>query len=183
MPSHITLTSGLALALLLSACAEQPSYGPESPYYAYSPAWRANLERPIAIPPGEATVRLQYGHPVPRNGVQETDPHCILEVETVAEGARNMAPAAFPVTRVQRREQTFSGMPVLPWRGLGGGFGSGGPSHLYYITEFRLRDEGQPQARALTCQHNVANAAIPRHLTLAEIRQALGDYIRLEAPR
>jgi len=33
----------------------------------------------LPIDPGAATVRLQYGRIVPRNGVQEYDPFCIME--------------------------------------------------------------------------------------------------------
>ncbi|NTV96209.1 MAG: hypothetical protein HGA75_12470 [Thiobacillus sp.] len=144
----------------------------------------ASLTKPLAIPVGEASVRLQYGHPVARNGVQETDPHCILELDTVAQETLTVAPETFRIDGIRRREETFSGMPVLVRNVMGTGLGrDGGPSHIYYVTEFRLRSDKGTQVRNLTCQHNVASVAIPHHLTLAEIRQALGDYFSLDLPR
>lgn len=184
MTVHRPILIGLGLAALLSGCAGAREYGPESPHYAYPAGLTVELLRPLAIPPGEASVRLQYGRTVARNGVQEVDPYCIFEIDTVSDAVQMVAPARFRVTRIGRRMETFSGMPALPWRAIAAGLGrDDGPSHIYFVTEFRLQADGRPAVRALTCQHNVANVAVPHHLTLAEMRHALGDYFSLELPR
>jgi hypothetical protein len=177
--------SALGLGALLSACAGASGYGPESPHYAYPADLRISLLKPLEIPPASATVRLQYGHPVARNGVQETDPHCIFELETVSDGPQQVRPDQFQVTRFQRRIEAHSGMPVMQFHAMRTGFGQDdGPSQIYYVSEFRLRSASQPTVRALTCLSNqqAPGIAIPRHLALAEIRQALGAYFSLELP-
>lgn len=175
---------GLGLAALLAGCAGAHEYGPNSPYYTYPVGMTIELLQPLAIPPGEASVRLQYGRTVARNGVQEVDPYCVFEIDTVSASAQTVPPARFRVIRVQRRMETFSGMPALPWRAFAVGLGrDDGPSHLYYVTEFRLQANGHPVVRSLACQHNVADVAIPRHLTMAEMRQALGNYFSLDLAR
>lgn len=67
-----------------------------------------------------------------------------------------------------------------PWRVA---FDSdGGPSCLYFKTHFRLWHETQP-VRALTCMSNQMAPGIGvfmRHLTLDEIRHALGIRFILE---
>lgn len=175
----------LGLAALLSACTGTASYGPDSPYYVYPADLRISLLKPLEIPPASATVRLQYGRTVARNGVEETDPFCIFELETVGDGPQMVHPDRFQVIRFQRRIQTISGMLDAPRFAMRVGFDDDrGPSHMYYVSDFRLRSVAQPKVRALTCMSNqlAPGIPIPRHLTLAEIRQALGAYFSLESP-
>jgi hypothetical protein len=188
------LYSLLTLALL--GCGHSPDYPPESPYYAYPGGARLTLNQTIDIPPDSATLRMQYGGTVARNGVHEEDPYCIFELDTVKPEVQRILPDSLQVVGIQRRVQTFAGMPVWPYRfgferrhshrpGLQRvGFNDDdSPSQIYYLTEFRLHSEKQPQIRALTCMHNQMMPGVPimRHLTLAEIRQALGGYFTLEA--
>jgi len=178
-------------ALLPIGCGHVPEYPADSPYYAYPTGARLTLDKTIEIPADSATVRLQFGQPVARNGVHDEEPHCIFELETVSPAIQRVEPDRLTVTRIERRVRTFAGLPpwpnqhglhrpARPWRV---GFADDdGPSHLYFITEFRLKSERQPNIRALTCQHNqmMPGVAIMRHLTLPEIRAALGDWFRLE---
>lgn len=169
----------LALALL-AGCAHTPDGAPLASH------GRLVLNQPLAIPPDAATVRLQYGRVVAFNAVQEHDPFCVFELDTVADKEQAVRPGRFDITRVGRSIETFAGMPVMPFFRLvrvGLGDSDGGPSHIYYKTTFRLRDDAQP-VRALTCMSNQMAPGIPimRHLTLAEIRQALGGIMTLELP-
>ena len=81
----------IGLALWLAGCAGLQSTDPASPYYAYTAGWTVQLNRPLTIEPGAATVRLQYGRIARRNSVQEQDPFCMVELEY---GARRAADAA-----------------------------------------------------------------------------------------
>lgn len=61
-----------------------------------------------------------------------------------------------------------------------------GPLSLFFITEFRLRDPAQPALRSMTCawdQLAPGNFPMMRHLSLDEIRSALGDWMRIIPPR
>lgn len=181
----------LTVALLgsgMSTSSRSADWGPESPYYRYPAGLVLTLRQELSVPPEAATVRLQYGRVVASNAVQEHDPHCIFELNTVRDTPQPVRPQTMFVTDVRRSVTTFSGMPV--WPTLAFGFGrvgwldDGGPSHIYYKTEFRLRSDTQPEVRSLTCQSNqmAPGIGIMRHLTLAEMRQALGEYFSLELP-
>lgn len=179
----------ICLALICaSGIVAAADHGPDSPYYRYPAGLTLTLLQPLTIPPDAATVRLQSGRVVPRNGVQEVEPHCIFELDTVSDRDQLVLPQKIRVTDVRRSVSTFSGMSVWPYfrspfRHVGFQ-DDGGPSHVFYKTEFRLRSEQQPEVRALTCQSNqmAPGIAIMRHLTLAEIRAALGGYFSLDLP-
>lgn len=178
--------SAIGFGLLLGGCASLESSDPASPHYAYSAGWTAALSRPLTIPRDAATVRLQYGRIVPRNSVQEYDPFCVVELDTVRAEPQVLRPGRFEVWRVSRSVSQVVATAPSPFVRTGFSSGDGAPTFLYYITEFRLRDPAQPELRGLTCAWNQmapGNQALMRHLTLAEIHGALGDWMRLAPSR
>jgi hypothetical protein len=177
-------TIGLGLVLLLGGCAGLQSPDPASPYYAYAPGWTVQLNRPLTIPPDAATVRLQYGRIVARNSVQEYAPFCVVELNTVRAEAQTLQPGRFEVWRVTRSVSPVAAA-VSPFVKTGFVVDDGDPSFLYFKTEFRLRDAAQPNLRGMSCAWNQmapGNRALMRHLTLNEIHQALGGWMRLIPP-
>ena len=178
-------TFALLGMLLLGSCAGLESADPASPYYAYSTGWIVQLYRPLTIDPDAATVRLQYGRIVPRNGVQEYDPFCVVELNTVRDEAQTLQPGRFEVWRVARSVSTVAAA-ASPFVRAGLAVDSHEPSFLYFRTEFRLRDASQPELRGMTCmwdQMAPGNRPLMRHLTLDEIRHALGDWMSLIPPK
>lgn len=177
-------TIALGLASLLAGCAGLESSDPASPYYAFAPGWVVQVNRPLPIPPGAATVRLQGGRIVARNSVHEEAPFCVVELETVRDEAQVLQPGRFAVSRVTRHVDPISAAATHPIRSVRRDDG-GDPSFLYYITQFRLRDPQAPNLRSLRCAWNQmapAHRAFMRHLTLAEMRYALGDWVSLLPP-
>lgn len=175
----------IVLAALLTGCTSLASTDPASPHYAYSTGWTVELSRPLTIEPGAATVRLQYGRVVPRNGVQRHDPHCVIELNTVSDGPQTLQPGRFEVLRVIRSTNDFfvDADPFLRYAGFAA---EHAPSFLFFITEFRLRDPLQPALRGMTCawdQLAPGNFPMMRHLALGEIRSALGDWLRVIPPQ
>lgn len=174
------------LVLLLAGCAGLESPDPASPYYAYSSGWAVQLDRALTIEPGAATVRLQYGQIVPRNSVQEHDPFCVVELDTVRDVRQTLQPGRFEVWRVTRFIDPISAAvksPLVKARLI---LDDGSPTFLYFVTEFRLRDPAQPNLRSLRCAWNQlapGNRMLMRHLTLDEIRWALGDWMILIPPK
>jgi hypothetical protein len=175
---------GLGLLILLGGCTSLESPDPASPYYAYSAGWVVQLNQPLTIPSNAATVRLQYGGIVPRNGVQEHDPYCVVELNTVRDVPQTLQPGRFDVWRITRRIEPVALAPS-PFVQAALFTDVPGPSFQYYKTEFRLRDTAQPDIRGMTCawdQMAPGNRALMRHLTLNEIRGALGAWITLIPP-
>lgn len=166
--------------LLLAGCAGQPGVNS-----ARDPA-RLTLLNALTIPPESATLRLQYGHPVARNAVQEYDPFCVFEINTVSDSPQTVNPDIFRVIRIGYRIDTIAdAASALPWPVTlrVARFDDHRPSHLYYKTLFWLRSEAQPGVRLLTCMSNQNLPGVypfMRHLTLAEIRAALGEGFRME---
>jgi hypothetical protein len=76
--------------------------------------------------------------------------------------------------------------------GIGLGIGTGGwiagdntPTQLFYKTRFELRSARQPKVLRLTCQWDqmtASGAAFARHLTVSEVRRALGKTFTLVLP-
>lgn len=174
---------GLLALVSLGGCTGLAPSDPATPGSAAGTGWSVMLERPLVIPAEAATVRLQYGRIVPRNGVQDPDPFCVVELDTVSESPQTLSPGRFEVVRVSRSVSTLV-QRATPFRQVGLG-DEDSPSFLYFITEFQLRDPGQPDLRAMTCAWNQmapGNRALMRHLRLDEIRSALGDWIRVTPP-
>ena len=171
--------------LLLGGCAGLQSPDPASPYYGFPPGWAVQLNRALPIDAGSATVRLQYGRIVPRNGVQEQDPFCIMEVNALSSQVQLLQPGRFEVVQVTRSVSPITAAapsPLLKTRLV---FDDGSPSFLYFITEFRLRDAARPEVRSLRCawdQMAPGNRGLMRQLTLDEMRGALGGWISLIPP-
>ena len=166
----------------LVGCAGTRDDGPDSPYYRYPGGSRLSLNQPLDIPAAYATARLQFGRLVPFGAVQEQEPHCIFEIDTVRPGPQRVEPDTFAIVQVRRSTSAIAGLsaPALRVRYVE----DTRPSQMFYKTEFVLRSERQPQVRRLTCQHDqyAAGVGIPRHLTLAEIRSALGSLFTLQLP-
>ena len=145
----------IGLVVMLAGCAGLESPDPASPYYAYSSGWVVHLNRPLTIEPGAATVRLQYGGIVPRNSVQEHDPFCVVELDTVRAEPQTLQPGRFEVWRVTRSISSITAVAQSPLtKALYIIDDDGGPTFLYFITEFRLRDPGQPNLRGMVPGQN-----------------------------
>lgn len=167
---------GAALLALLGGCAGLSDHDGAA-------GWTAQLYHPLVIPADAATVRLQYGEVVPANSVQEHDPFCIVELDTVRPHAQTLRPGRFEVLRVIRSVNPVAAAGTPQAIAL---FFDDSPSFLYYVTEFRLRDPEQPELRGMRCAWNQlapGNRSLMRHLTLDEIHGALGRWMRLMPTR
>ena len=134
-------------SLLLLAGLYGCSTTPDATVY---PVGRLHLHDQLKIEPDAATARLQYGRIVARNAVQEQDPFCVFEIDTVRPETQVVQPGEFAITGISRSVETFASMPVLPRYAMRVSLGDDdSPTHIYYKTTFRLRDAQQP-VRALT---------------------------------
>lgn len=172
----------LCCALLLGSCAMPGNYGPETSYYRFPEGSRLVLNRVLEIPAHWATVRVQFGRSVPFGHVQEQEPHCIFEINTVRPEPQRVEPDTFAIIRIERDISSIAARPGFIRAAFS--FSDGSPTQMFYKTLFTLRSERQPGVRHLTCQSDqyAAGIAIPRHLTVPEIRQALGDIFTLQLP-
>lgn len=169
-------------ALLLWSCDTPRNYGPDSPYYRFPAGSRLILNQTLEVPANWATARLQFGRLVAFGSVQEQEPHCIFEINTVRPEPQRVEPDTFAVTRVQRSISDNSASSGFFIRSAFAD--EARPTQMFYKTTFTLRSALQPGVLRLICQSDqyAAGISIPNHLTVAEIRQALGDIFTLELP-
>jgi hypothetical protein len=171
----------LIATLLLAGCAGG-GYGRSPGYHQLSGA-ASTLKRTIEIPPGHATVWLQFGRVTARNAILTPEPHCGFELDTVSDRPQPVMPDRFDIIGARRSvvvsDAGAAADPFMP-----AFFGGDSPSFMFYQTEFHLRSARQPQVRMLTCTSNQYLPGVfhMRHLTLAEMRAALGDYFSLDLP-
>ncbi len=170
----------LAAALALAACQPLAVRDPASPWYVPPAGSRLILHRTLTIPPNGVSVWLQAGEVLPHGGVNQFEPWCKFEHRLRVARPLEVVPDTFTVTRVERRIDLVLGMPApvrlaaLDWSE------DGQPSHVTYATRFHLGSALQPDVLRLTCGHLQDPVGNARHLTLAEIRQALGEVFTLE---
>ena len=176
--NHRRVLSVLAVSLSLAGCQGTTPYRHVVPYRANPADLHVVLERPLTVPAGAATVRLQAGKPVAMNAVEETDPYCIFEISTVSDRSQTVAPGSYAVRRIEREVVDFAGMPVSPMAAALGAASADGPSQMYFVTEFSLMSARQPAVRSLRCQSNELGITSPnRHfLSLDEMKHAVGGY-------
>ena len=169
------------LAAALAACASPPPPGQTG-------IGTLQLRERIDIEPGKATARLQYGRIVASNAVQEHDPFCVFEIDSVRPHAQSVPPGQFRVTAMSHSVSSIASLrpgPVDTWSVRRVLNDDDMPTHLYYKTSFRLSNtdpQAIPQVRTLTCMSNQnmpGTAVFMRHLTPAEIREALGNWFIL----
>lgn len=173
----------LILALVAAACQPLSSYPIDSPYYQPPAGGQLALNQAIEIPPDRATLRFQFGKPVP--SVHEYDTHCIFEVTTLSETPQRIEPDLFQITQVRSGSSLYgaqhSQAGIMPARWVF----DDAPTHYYFKTEMFLRSAKQPQVLMLTCQHVWVvgtDWSRERPPTLAEMQQALGNYFTFRLP-
>lgn len=141
------------------------------------------LHRTLELPGAGDFLYLQGGHSLRLRDVQRLEPHCYLETRSVPTPGYPVAPNRFTVTRLTR--DTFYAGRHDP-----GGYlkvnadGGGSPSSWYFITHLWLQPETATDVFRLTCQVDRLTVSAPpldrTHLTVDEVRQALGDTFTLE---
>jgi hypothetical protein len=165
--------------LLLAACPATYRGNEDSPYYAPPAGSRLILKRELAIPAGSAHVTLQGGRAVNGSELDQYRPHCLLEVLRVSDSPQTVAADEFRVTRVRQDMSTAMRANVFRVRSLAGDTGL---TFVNYRTVMDLQSSRQPQVRWLTCQQ-WGDPALHVHVSVNEMRKALGDWFTLETPR
>ncbi len=170
----------LAFVLLLAACQTAAYQGDEnSPYYLVPAGSRLVLNRAITVPANDAGVYIQNGEVVRSFWrVKQHYPYCALDLRRRLETPQTVQPDEFTIVRVSQE----SVMTVrLPFVHVTDTDQSNGASYEIYATLMTLRSERQPEVTRLTCAQWVY-PPLQRHVTINEMRKALGDLFTLRLP-
>ncbi len=168
----------LLVCLLLSACQTTGPLNENSHSDVPPPGSRLVLKQELTIPAHSAGVLLQGGRVVSDKDLNPYYPHCRLEVHDVRETMQTVLADEFVVRRALRMETYTamrSGLLKAGWRS------AGDPSFLIYRISMDLHSPRQPQVRWLDCQQ-WGDPAVGQHLSIREIRLALGEIFLLQLP-
>jgi hypothetical protein len=165
----------LLLSITLAACQYVPPRGEESPSISPRAGSTLHLNRPLRIAANNASVIIRDGKPEYsyfRLGAYH--PNCDFELRTRAKVERIIEPDVFTITRVARETENVMLAPAVV---ASSGISNGAP-HENYMTILYLHSDRQPDVFRMTCQH-WEDPSEGQHLTIKQIRQALGDLFTL----
>ena len=187
MPS-LKSTVLVACLAMLAACSTTRDHGDESsPYYLVSIGARVLLKQALAIPPQQVGVYIQNGKVLPWSEINAYYAHCKFELRDRKDTEQKVDPGEFIVTRVvQDVVHMVSGGHAqtagLSWSARIGTMDDGA-SVQTYATYLYLGSDRQPQVFRLGCGHwAYPGSRYAEHLSIAQMRKALGDLITLELP-
>jgi hypothetical protein len=169
---------GLFALLVLSACHSTPLPREESPYYTVPIGSRLILHKDLTIPAARASIYIQGSLIATWQDVNSYHPHCIFEVYQVKDTPQHVKPGTFTIRKV-RQQDLSSVRPGTQYARL---FADADPSFLIYATIMDLESIEQPEVFRLTCQHWEIPPQSPQHLTIRQIRTALGELFTLKLP-
>lgn len=167
----------LFLSVTLAACQYVPPRDIDSPFFSPPSGSQLRLTRPLTIPANDAGVFIQYGQAQYSSWrLNMYYPHCDFELHTRASKERVIEPDTFTVTRTVHETENVLLTPAV----VAGFGGSGdGPPGENYMTVLYLHSDKQPDVFRMTCQH-WEDSSQGEHLTVKQIRQALGELFILE---
>lgn len=177
----------LLLALLQAAgCVTQYTGNEDSSYYLVPTGSNLTLNRELIFGPEEVGVYFQKGQQVGKSQIDLYRPHCKLELNDRLGTEQHVAPDEFTVIRSTQEVIHSVGLPIMLAAGgnvrlyFGGQIGRDSPSPELYATRLVLRSARQPNVRSLTCGHLESPPVDAVHLSIRQIRDALGTVFTLQ---
>jgi hypothetical protein len=181
MMNRLGVTATLALSLAAGGCALQ-TRDTASYNFMVPEGSRVEVLRTITVPPGRTRVFLQAG-----GGAGQYYPSCNFEVRELKEDeAQTIEPGVFRVARVHRAPhvEVVQRAPVhlasLTLVGMDGS--DGGDAMVAPTVHMELESAAQPDVTRLTCRGGFDHPSDAQYPSIDEIRQALGDWARIELP-
>ncbi|UCE88088.1 MAG: hypothetical protein JSW10_06830 [Pseudomonadota bacterium] len=171
----VAILTASALAIYGCQGGPQTKASPEdSLFYTIPAGSRLTLNRPLAIPAGKAAVFLADGEIKALTAIDPYYPHCKFEVLHIRRTEQIVEADTFTVRRVQLEEFAQDTAPVQ----LAGMLLADSASPEPWATHLYLDSPRQPDVLRMSCQH-WEDPPMANHLTVRQIRTALGDWFTL----
>lgn len=170
---------------LLGGCVTQYQGDEKSPHFVVPAGSTVILHRELQYPPDEVGVYFQNGKIVAKALMDLYRPHCRLELYHKVNQVQTVKPDRFTVLKATQEILHSVQLPVMLAGGArrphpGIGFTSDIPGPELMATRMMLQNPQQPNVYSLTCGHLESPPVHAAHLTIQQIRQALGDIITLQ---
>ncbi|GAB4346015.1 MAG: hypothetical protein Kow006_03920 [Gammaproteobacteria bacterium] len=158
-------------ALLLTACAAQPPYTVSRVGQQIPVGSRLEIGAPITYPAGRDTLWFQGGEIVASRHINTWLWHCSLDLRFESRGdlPRHLEQGRFVVSGIREERLDF---PVP-----GGSILDGDSDYLVGVV-FDLASTEHPDIKALRCERRFTDWSQERAITLADVEQQLGGYLR-----
>lgn len=181
----------IAAAAVLAGCNTTPRYlgNENSPFYVVPAGSHVTVNQALTVAPEQAGVFIQNGEARRNGDVRFYDPYCRLELITLSNAARTVAPDDMVVRR--SAQHTLRGTSAMAG---GTQYASAsillaadnndrdsGPTIQTFATRMELRSEKQPDVFRLTCA-KLGYRGEDHHVTITEMRRTLGDLVTLRLP-
>lgn len=159
-----------------------------SPYYVVPAGSHVVLNQALTVPPDEAGIFIQYGEARPRGQVRYSEPYCRFELKTLRNTSRTIAPDDMLVRKSWQEivrtlsrvdgEQYASAAPLMAANDRGD---DSNLTLVTFATRMALESQKQPEVDRLNCGR-AGYRGEDQHLSIAEIRNALGKVATLQLP-
>jgi len=189
-----TFIKGLALVAglgLLTACSAALVTDPRARFYVPSPGSQVTVKQRLQIAGGQTRVFLQDGKLIPKaSRVDEYMINCSFELNTLADTPRYIEAGVYTVSRSWREEKEIvqhkpATLHLAAAQAVNLRLSEGtddGPTMTFEEIRMRLQSEQPSDIRELACRGILNDPSLIEPPTLAEIRQALGDYASIKVP-
>ncbi len=140
--------------------------------------WQLSLNQTLTIPPQSAGITLQDGKVASEIEMDQYYPNCRLEVRDPQDKSQTVTADTFTIYRVKWTEED-----VLLHSNMyasNGMFPISSSTADDYTTTLYLRSEQQPNVTKLICRHWEDPTGFAEHLSLKQIRSALGEIFNLQ---
>ena len=185
---RLTLASIIAGLGLLSACSAPLVTDPNARNYVPTPGSTVTVKQRIEVPGGQTRIFLQRGKLITKpSRLDHYWPNCNFEINTLEETPRYIEPGVYTVTRTTRQEKEVVLQQTrhiqLAAVSISGVLARGdGPAMLFEEVKMTLRSAQLSDMRNLACRGVLTDPVLVEAPTLAEIRQALGNYASISVP-
>ena len=151
----------------------------KSPYYTIPIGSTLTLNREITFPADIVSVFIFDGQIVPRSTIDVYKPHCKFELYDMKPQSQTIQPDTFTIRKVVEHYVTYTPERLLHTKFVLNRHTHGGPSYQPYTTYMYLQSDKQQNVYRLSCLH-WEDPVDARYLTVAQIKQVLGDMITLK---
>ena len=192
---HLFISTFVSVVFISSACSQWQVTDPSSPYFMPLPGSQVIVHQRLEVPPGTTRVFFQHGRLVSLNKIFQYDINCELEIGKLADTVRYIEPGTYTVIRTRRQTEDiirndWQVQPIqlasLTMAGINTNAsmdGSSGATMRFEIIRMRLEGEAGTLLRELSCRGALADPPNMQMPTIAEMREALGEYVSIKTPQ
>ena len=155
----------LIMFSILAACSNPANRDPSSPYYDIPITTKISLLKTVTIPAHTAHIYFQGAVITSPKDTNQYHPHCRFDVRMKSETAQTINPNTYTLRRVSSNYDVVS-LPDL----------------RYYYTEFMLYSAKDTNVLSLKCGQWSSYDDMSTYLTIKQIQETLGDYMKIKLP-